>query len=207
MLKDVNTKEEAWHNSEQGRNMLKPKQNDKKRKENVSDECKKYLGPIRLKITKETPSYGMQVTYIWNILHWSGSQLDNVTVICIQQCSEILLKLLKALYHYYETLALQHTQQCKYITSSILCKQLHSQRSLLQPGSIYHEISSSPLGNFSVLPLLPPVQSCGSNNADFQPHGTPQPTPLYHTRPLLLPQPGNLLYLMHDHITNLNKIF
>lgn len=33
----------------------------KKRKNNVSDKCKKYLGPIRLKITKETSSYSMQV--------------------------------------------------------------------------------------------------------------------------------------------------
>lgn len=134
--------------------------------------------------------------------------LSTVRVICIQQCSEILLKLLKALYHHYETLALQHTQQCKHITSSILCKQLPLSE-LSSPATKYLpwnlQLSSWKL--HGVTPLLLPVQSWGSNNADFQLHGTPQPTLLYHTLPLLLPWPGNVLYLTHDQITDLNRIF
>lgn len=70
-------------------------------------------------------------------------------MVCIQQCSVILLKLSKASYHYYKTLALQHIQQHKYLSFSI--NSHHSLRSLLQLESIYmyHEVSNSPLGNFS----------------------------------------------------------
>lgn len=124
-------------------------------------------------------------------LHWSGCQLDSVTVTCIQQCSEILLKLLKASSRYYETHALWHPQQCKYITFFIFCKQLPLSK-VSSPASKYlsWNIQLSSWKLHSVIPLLLPVQSCGSNNVDFQPHGTPQLTLLYHTLPLLLPQPA-----------------
>lgn len=83
----------------------------------------------------------------------------------------------------------------------------HSLRSLLQLGSIYHEVSNSPLGNFSQYYADVStrsklwIQQCG-----FPAAWTPQLT-LLHILPVVPPKPGNVLYLTHNQITNLNRIF
>lgn len=190
MFQDVNTRE-AWHKI----TARKKKWRKKKKKVVISDKCKKYLGLIRPQIT--TSSYTMQVTYIWKILQKStldrsGCQLDNATAIRIQQCSYILLELLKALYHYHETLAIQQTQQCKYATFP----SYHSLKSPLQPGSICHEISNSPPGNVTVLCLCSNqfravdsttwISSCRGHLS--------QPSCTTHCL-WCCPHPGNVLYL------------
>lgn len=150
----------------------------------------------------------MQATYIWKILqrsglYWSRCQLDSATVIWSKHCFYILLELLKALYHYYEALAIQHTQQCKYITFS----SYHSLKSLFQPVSIYHEISNSPPGNVTVLCLCSYqfravypatwISSCMGHLS--------QPSCTTHCF-WRCPEPGNVLCLTQDQITNL-RIF
>lgn len=144
----------------------------------------------------------MQVTYIWKILqrsalHWSGCQLDSATVIRIQQCSHILLELLKAFHHYYETLAIQHTQQCKYVTFS----SYHSLKSLLQPVSTIMKSLKSPPGNVTVLCLcsyqlraVDPTTWISSCKGHF----SQTSCTTYHL--WCCPQPGNVLYLTHDQV-------
>ena len=150
----------------------------------------------------------MQVTYIGNILqrltlHWSACQLDSVTVTCIQQRSEILLMLLRALYRYYKMP--YNTQQWQYITFCTLCKQLPLSE-VSSPARKYLSWNLQPSSwrCHSFTPLLLPVQSCGANSVDFQLHGPPQLTLLYPTLPLRLPQPGNMLDLTHDQITKIS---